>query len=300
MTFKLRGYAWFILAVAAVSWRSPGQANLLLEDQDRAKWPGRAVERFLSIVEYNKLIEANPANIDAYWCKAEMNEANTNYDGAVADYAKLIELTPQKAAAYALRGTLEIKTGNNDRAIADFNKAIELSPGYPLARKRRAEAKKNKRDYEGAIADYTRLIEEYPTNREAYYGRAESRELKGDADGAKADHQKAREQPYTFLSSEWAIADCTQMIEADALNLGAYDARGACRKDLGDYEGAIADYTTVIELSPYKHSKVVGYHCRGNVKLQKGDNDGAIADFDTVLKMSPGHVFTYVYRGDAK
>lgn len=61
----------------------------------------------------------------------------------------------------------------------------------------------------------------------------------------------------------------------------------------GDVEGAITDFTTLIE-SPMdtweaKDSKAVYYWNRGLVKQVKRDWDGAIADYSEALKLKPGY-----------
>jgi tetratricopeptide (TPR) repeat protein len=55
-----------------------------------------------------------------------------------------------------------------------------------------------------------------------------------------------------------------------------YYERANVRRKLGDYEGAIDDYTQVIRISPEFAS---AYYERANVRRELGDHQGAGVDF---------------------
>ena len=48
---------------------------------------------------------------------------------------------------------------------------------------------------------------------------------------------------------------------------------GRARRDKGDYDGAIADYTEALRLNP---ADATAYYNRGLARTDKGDLDGAI------------------------
>jgi len=68
-----------------------------------------------------------------------------------------------------------------------------------------------------------------------------------------------------------------------------YVHRAMIKKDLGDYQGAIADYTKAIDISsrqpgdPYDSQIHVRYFNRGNVKRISGDHQGACADWKKAI-----------------
>ena len=72
-----------------------------------------------------------------------------------------------------------------------------------------------------------------------------------------------------------AIADFTKVIEIDPQSADAYHNRGTAKDDLEDYQGAIADYTKVIEINPQFAS---AYSIRGMSKYLLGDLKGACDD----------------------
>ncbi len=93
-----------------------------------------------------------------------------------------------------------------------------------------------------------------------------------------------------------AIEDYTMAIKLNP-DVGAYYNRGNARKKLGDYEGAIADYDSVNSLNP---EDISAYLHRANIKRKVGNNVGAIADYDSAIKLNPKHVKAYKNRGNAK
>src|SRR5207253_1930479 len=93
-----------------------------------------------------------------------------------------------------------------------------------------------------------------------------------------------------------------------------FEKRGEQRYLQNDYDGAISDFTLVIEISSHPGSKAdllrnswaasndlagkqvtvvdpraaFAYANRGIARMAKGDTDGAISDFDEALSISPG------------
>ncbi|HYJ46183.1 MAG TPA: tetratricopeptide repeat protein, partial [Pyrinomonadaceae bacterium] len=105
-----------------------------------------------------------------------------------------------------------------------------------------------------------------------------------------------------------------------------YEKRGAQRYTQSDYDGAISDFTMVIEMVSGLGSKedlrgndwsppngpnnltskrvtvidpraAVAYSNRGIAKMAKGDSAGAISDFDVALSINPGQALVYYNRG---
>ena len=72
-----------------------------------------------------------------------------------------------------------------------------------------------------------------------------------------------------------AITDFTKVIEIDPQSADAYHNRGTAKDDLEDYQGAIADYNKAIEINPQFAS---AYSIRGMSKYLLGDLKGACDD----------------------
>ncbi len=63
-----------------------------------------------------------------------------------------------------------------------------------------------------------------------------------------------------------------------------------------DFQRAIADYTSAIELAPLEEG---GYNNRANARERAGDLEGAIKDFDKAIELTPHFAHLYGNRGIA-
>ena len=85
--------------------------------------------------------------------------------------------------------------------------------------------------------------------------------------------------------------------DANVEDVEVYFNRGFSKNELGDYTGAIADYSKAIELNP---EYVEAYFNRGFAKNGLGDYTGAIADYSKAIEFNPGNAMAYNNRGFAK
>lgn len=74
----------------------------------------------------------------------------------------------------------------------------------------------------------------------------------------------------------------------------AYFHRAVTRHELDDKQGAIADYTQVIQINP-NHD--VAYNNRGLIRYELGNKEGAIADLNRALSINPCNSLAFCNRG---
>ena len=121
----------------------------------------------------------------------------------------------------------------------------------------------------------------------------------------------------------------TQVIELEPKNLDAYFYRAIAKNDLGDYHGAIVDYSKIIveeadadtyfnrgnsrySLNDYTGAKedyakaymldenfIDALYSLACVKLEFSEYDSAIKDFSSVIKVVPDNPNTYTLRASA-
>jgi tetratricopeptide (TPR) repeat protein len=94
-----------------------------------------------------------------------------------------------------------------------------------------------------------------------------------------------------------AIAEYTRAIQSDPKYAAAYANRGAAKWAKGDLDGSIADSTRAIEIDP---RNAMAYYNRGGAKQAKGDLDGSIADCTRAIEIDPKYAAAYANRGNAK
>lgn len=73
----------------------------------------------------------------------------------------------------------------------------------------------------------------------------------------------------------------TKVIELEPKNLDAYFYRGLAKNDLGDYSGAIVDYSKIIVLEPDADT----YYNRGNARYSLKDFEGAQEDYQSAYEL---------------
>ncbi len=71
------------------------------------------------------------------------------------------------------------------------------------------------------------------------------------------------------------VEACTALIEADPLTAQGYQARGVAWYRLGEFDHAIADYTSSIDIDP---KYIRAYYNRALAWEARGDNEEALDD----------------------
>lgn len=108
--------------------------------------------------DYDKLIELDPNNADAYCERGDFYYETDEYDKAIVDYNRAIELAPNHASAYFNRGCAYGEIGAYDKAILDYNRAIELNPNNALAYYNRGLAYREKGEVPKTVSDLEKSI----------------------------------------------------------------------------------------------------------------------------------------------
>ena len=105
--------------------------------------------------------------------------------------------------------------------------------------------------------------------------------------------------PSKYLKALFSLSSTAKPLGQNNVFISAdtYSRRGYAKAELGDYRGAIADYTEVIRLQPDVAS---AHYNRGLAKGKLGQHFAAIVDFDTAIRLKPDLVEAYNNRGLAK
>src|SRR6266576_2947591 len=81
------------------------------------------------------------------------------------------------------------------------------------------------------------------------------------------------------------------LVRAQSPQTGSdYVNRGNTRFEAGDFDGAIADFTEAIELTPGDSN---AYFNRAYAKASLGDHQGAIVDYTESLRLNPRDPMAY-------
>ena len=230
-----------------------------------------------SIAAYNRAIDLDPDDADAYNNRGVVKGELGQYEDAISDCDEAIRLKPDNANAYTNRGNAKIGLGYYEDAISDYDKAIRQQPDNAGAYYNRGNAKSELGRYEDTIADYDEAIRLQPDNAGAYYNRGNAKSELG--------------------YYEDTIADYDEAIRLQPDNANAYTNRGVAKGELGEYADAISDYDEAIRL---KSDFAEAYNNRGRAKAKLGQHSEAISDCDKAIRLNPDLAEAYYNRGIAK
>lgn len=93
-----------------------------------------------------------------------------------------------------------------------------------------------------------------------------------------------------------AIADYDTAINLKPDFASAYYFRGTAKRSLGQYKEAIEDYDTAIDL---KDNFAFAHYFRGTIRADLGEHFIAIQDYNKAIDANPDYAFAYLRRGIA-
>lgn len=159
-------------------------------------------------------------------------------DEAFDEVNKAIMLYSNESLAYFLRGLLFQTTGLPKEALKDYDRTITLG-GFIEAYGSRGEIHFQNNEFEKAIADLDVIINDSPDKTELI-----------------ARHYAIRGVAFLKLGeNEKAISDLTKAIELDPQDADFFRDRAAAFQTMDNFDAAIADLETVIEISDNEEQK---------------------------------------------
>jgi len=203
------------------------------------------------------------------WLLGRYQEAATAFENAIERKPTFIHL------AYYGKGLSLESNGNDTEAIGAFEQAVKAKFDFSIAWNRLTALNIRFGRLSMALAATNQAIKLQPRDTSLY-----------------------SQKFYILLSLAMYQEAVEIMDQAILLNPhhGFYINRGAARRELGDYKGAIDDYTQAVKIAPESASV---YYERGGARRELGDYKGAIDDYTQTIKISPEFASAYYERGGA-
>jgi tetratricopeptide (TPR) repeat protein len=254
-----------------------GNAFSHLQKLDLAKW------------DFSCAIQLNPYSIKSYYKRAEISAELGDIPEALSDYSQVISRLPKDANAYHHRGVFLAKIGELPAAIQDFSSAIAHNVRYSEAYCSRGCCYAQLGQMAQARQDFSQALSLNPSSQAAYYQRIYGLELMADSEFDPSEppgtnglqHSTHQVEPFIQPSQPPISSDIVQ--EPD---LHDYFARANQRAMEGDGEGALQDYTKIIEQDP---SNTQAYYYRGKTLNSLGYKAEAMADFEQAIHWARRH-----------
>ncbi|MGQ0456649.1 MAG: tetratricopeptide repeat protein [Hyphomicrobium sp.] len=266
----------------AVAYRNRGAAYSLY-------CSGNVPQCDLAIADYTKSLELEPKlgpeHAEVLLWRSTNYKFKGDKDKARADLSMAIELDPAYVAAYHQRGVLlEFEFGDYAAAVADYDKAIQLKPGDSLFYGLRARAHQGKGDYKSAISDIEKSLQISP---DATYERTLAN-LKSVVANPDPALECAAE-----LSHALGVKACSQLIEKNPGDAGAYIHRANLQRGKKQFQPALADYDKAIALDA---RQAAYFKERAQLHGLMNALEKQLADHDTVIALDPNNAESYAKR----
>ncbi len=156
-------------------------------------------EKDTAIATFDKALDLDRKNHEAWKGRGLFREALKDYAGAIEDYTEALRLLPASATNkdrgwyYSERGSCHYFVDNLMAAVPDFDKALELNANDPVAYLFRAYMLQDDGEHIRALDLFNKAIELNPRLIAAYRFRAKSYRALGLGDKADADEAKVKE-----------------------------------------------------------------------------------------------------------
>jgi len=300
---------------------------------DRGYTKGMIGDFKSAISDLSKAIELDSSFIWAYQSRGDYKSKLKDYDGAISDYNKVIELNPKSYSIYESRAKVNLEIKDHESALEDINKAIELDPQnvefYELRSRIISLIEGVEWDATKQMANYFKYLENY---YQLDFKDLDDWEIDETAVFvnelmANTPQDEKLDDIYNELNiisaEDFALAieifgGTTNQLEElkpdneiqqkkdivvnDVIkNAEYYYNQGEKKVEKEDYNGALEDFTRVIENDKADvNSRANSYRLRGDTKFKMKDWEGAIADYDEILKLAPKYAHSRSRRGLCK
>ena len=217
---------------------------------------------------------------DEYYNMGVEKYNNGRYTEAIKLYDLAILVDPNNSSYYINRGVAKGALNNKIGAMDDYNKAIKINKptvNIYLAYYDRANIKYENKNYNEAIKDFNASIELNSNYSNSYMDRGTCYYILNKKELAMSDYNKAIEINYPTEKIYYA-----------------YFNRALIKKDYEDYNGAINDFTIVIQLNP-NHADSYAQRCFCNFWLK--NYDLIFLDINKAIEISPMNGQYYFEKG---
>ncbi|WP_372364628.1 tetratricopeptide repeat protein [Candidatus Uabimicrobium sp. HlEnr_7] len=261
-----------------------------------------------SLEYYDRQIQRNPSDIEAYNNRGLLYSENKEYQKALEDFNRALTINSNYSDCYNNRGLLFLEQGKYSKALADFNKALQLNNRDYNAYNNRGLLYREQNLYSKALADFDKALEIAPDNFEIYNNVGLLYRYLEQYDEAINSYNKALQINPKFVEAynnrgnlykdkklyEKALTDYNNVLKINPNYYKTYNSRGVIYKSLKKYEQALSDYSKALEINP---QFAEGYYNRAILYHQKKEIKKSINDLDTAIKLKPDFYSAYINRG---
>jgi tetratricopeptide (TPR) repeat protein len=225
-----------------------------------------------ALADADRILALEPEGQGAMWAKARLHTALGEAEPALAANDRMLKIATDRAGVLASRGELLSRLGRKEDAVAAWRQALAaIDEKLKTIEDPARELLQQKttilfllRDYKSAIAVADAQLRRYPGSVPYLALRCQAR-----AEGS--------------IELPQAQKDCDDAIRFDSGAIEAFDARGLLKLRLGQWDGAIADYSAALALEPRSYRSLFA---RGVARLRKGEREAGERDLASARRYS--------------
>lgn len=243
----------------------------------------------LSINEYNKAIEVDSQNADAFLNRGIAYHYFGDTELAFKDYRTAIKLKPElgsedrmKCLLYSKQDYFSYSDNKPDKGIEFCNKVIASQPDFSLAIYMRGVANGDKYKSIEEIADYNKAIELSPKFPLPYLARGLN---------------QLRNQ----VNISQLFLDFNKIIEMYPKLGRAYLYRGYLYGKRKEFEKAVVEFNKFFELTPRAlvNCTVLCYPIIRSEFFDRNDSEKIVSFLDKAIQSNPANIYNYLGRDTA-
>ncbi|UII27203.1 tetratricopeptide repeat protein [Fulvivirga maritima] len=275
-----------------------GNCWLSLKDNDKAK------------ADYNRSIELNPDNADAYYNRALANTNLNLIEEAIEDFSTSLNMLPDDPLALRLRAELKAKTEDFEGAYNDLETALLYDSNSYLIYETLGDVHALKNNIPAAIEAFNKAVSLKPRIARIYFKRAQQKEKAKNIHGSMMDltqalqldstYEEAKELMRSITSKNQQAASvftqntaATNTVEPEPDNDAFYFKRALTHSKANKTLEALEDLNKAIELSP-NNSRY--YTQRGVEWMKLKDYTRGIQDFNKANELTDRDVLAIYNR----
>lgn len=249
-----------------------------------------------AVIYYTRDIERQPQQINHYLGRAYSYLLMLQKEKALADVERALAIDPNSALALQLRGDLYAMDKNYDAAMELFEHAGQQNPTWANPYFGRGDILLEKKQFESALQEFDRAISLAAQVPLFYIIRSMAYFRLGDLHAARKDQDLAlglsKKDALVMLDInlnvyegylDWAEDYYGRvLLKQPALWYAYQGLADACRIN-GEYDRAIANYTSALEINPREPRLYIG---RGKSYQAKLDSNCATLDFQQAASLT--------------
>lgn len=259
-------------------------------------------------LKISEAIELDSHSAECQMLKMMLEAESGDFESAMESINRAIELRPNHGEYRSARGTIYLSLNDINRASVDADKAAELGAKSPSMPNLAAMVKFSRGDEEGAIKQLEDTVKQFPEDILAYRSLFNLRMMRDECKlvleylGAGVEHRAHDPELWFYRAialsktnqAKPALESANKAIELNPKYFEALTWRGDIKANLGDHDGAFADFARAIQLKPKYWN---AYCSRADLKRDSGRLSEALNDYNEVLLYEPENWRALAGRG---